>query len=455
MPKAPAPKKARPESSPGPMRKKRNILHDESKGCRVTKAGRMQCEGNTSKGKRCLSFELTLGARFCSTHALERETAENESAMYATSHGKKQCEGITKSSDKQCLSFEEQLGARFCKTHAYQDASQRLGRICCGHSQFNVPCSNYVPFPDSGPVRPPFCGQHILQSDSVRVERCQWSDEDRECCVRYIPISSDRYFCKEHMMHASSPKYQQRPITNVSDDILLAIMKYLKPEERVAFALASRACATLVKGWGERDLPVVWSSAVALEPVVISRAATASNFHLAVVPDATDWDVFVTRKGSVLSVPFFSTFSVASLAAIDAEYRRCTKLSRKCWDCMVPIGRNGKSQLGSNRLAMALHKISDDDVYAAVTNFPFLFQSIKPACCMVCSGDLQGWPVYHTCTNCRMRQKDILVRWCLVCHGHLGALRIARVFWQAQKSLSAPSRQSPAQSTRITFQSTS
>ena len=134
--------------------KKRKISYDESAGCRVSKSGRMQCEGIANSGKRCLSFEPTLGARFCNTHALKSAASDAQSAGRVTKNGRSRCEGITDTTiGKQCLCFEEKLGARFCRTHAYQEACQRLGCICCGQSpSTRVPCSKFVPLPDSGPV---------------------------------------------------------------------------------------------------------------------------------------------------------------------------------------------------------------------------------------------------------------------------------------------------------------
>ena len=384
------------EASVEVVGKKRKISYDESGGCRVTKNGRMQCEGIANSGKRCLSFEPTHGARFCSTHALSRTVVGDESG-HVTKDGRARCEGIINPRGKQCLYFEEKPGARFCKTHAYQEASQRLGRVCCGsyHDGYYfignlTPCSAFVPFPASGPVLPPFCSQHTNQAKSVRVERCQWSDENRACCFRYVPISSSQYFCKEHIVHAKCLRDRSRPITTMSDDLLMTIMDKLLPEERVAFALTSRASASLVKAWGTRDAYASWSSAAALEPIVLQKAPTAQKFTIVAGSDPTDWDVLITRKSTKKSVVPFSKFSVASLAALNTDFRHCMQSGTTCrrCGCSSRVDRWLTPRPDGPRVAMTLIRIEEDAIAKAKKQFPHLFQSTQAACCPLCSTEV-------------------------------------------------------------------
>jgi len=408
----------------------------------------MQCEGIANSGKRCLSFEPTHGARFCSTHALKAATSDDGSLGPVTMNGRRQCEGITNTiTSKQCLSFEEKPGARFCKTHAYQEACQRLGRKCYGYSlACRIPCHKFVPLPDSGPVLAPFCREHADLDRIVRLEQCQWSDEERVRCFRYVPESNERYFCDEHMVHANSEKYSDRPITTASDDILMLIIDNLKPIERVAFALASTSCANLVRAWGTRDMHASRSSAGSLEPIVISttlRSRFSGTWRFTLVADhSPNWDLVVTRKTLFQtdwsvdkSVHVFSTLSDDSLAALHTAYRRCMQsgMTPRC-RCATRVDHLMRPCADGDRVAMPL---TGPDLYELTRVrdlFPYLFHSKKPACCMICARAIKTVTKPAVCGDCRT-SKQMLIRWCTACHGNMEPLHLARMFWQTQKPL--------------------
>jgi len=423
--------------APSEVGKKRKIILDESKGCRITKSGRMQCEGIASGGKRCRSYEPTLGARFCSTHILQRSAIDNGSVGYVTEHGKRQCEGITNSSGKQCRFIQGKHGARFCHLHAYQHDSQKLGRVCCGIWANGKSCINLVPLPDSGPVLAPLCPSHTYQAKTLRMERCQWADEDGISCVRYLPTEStrQRYFCDQHMVHATSKKYSQRPVTTVPDDILMVIMDKLQPEERVAFALASKACASLVKAWGMRDQPATWSSAATLEPIVVVKICTAKKYSIFMGSDPADLDVVAARKASNPYVGVHRPFSAASLEALNTAYRGCmqSEVASTCPDCIARVDHRMQPRADGDRVSITLKSIWSL-IENARKEFPFLFKSTG-LFCMFCrdTGNMKDWGHLKLCAACKSRSKEMLAQWCTACHGRPRPLHLARMFWQTQK----------------------
>lgn len=396
----------------------------------MTKTGRMQCEGITNSGKRCLCFEPTRGARFCNTHALGRSTHGSGIVDQVTKCGTGRCEGITNYAGKQCLNYEERPGFRFCIHHAYQDASQKLGRICCGQWPGGDSCASFVPFPRSGPVLPPFCSKHANQIGYIRLERCQWSNEGRTPCFRYVSIDHTRYFCDTHMVHANSQRFSLRPITTVSDDILMTILDRLQPEERVAFALASKACAGLVRAWGRRDRPTTWASAATLEPIVVSKFSTAQSYYVLKGPRrSSHYVIHVVREARIASLPILSTFSMASLESLDTEHRRCAQPGKTptSLDCSSRI----TLLMAPSAVAMALKHIPIGSVVCVMKKqFPYLFKLTRSCQCMFCGVDTKS---AFLCQACTMGNKGLLVRWCTACHGSMRALHIARMFWQTQK----------------------
>ena len=155
-----------------------------------------------------------------------------------------------------------------------------------------------------------------------------------------------------------------------------------------------------------------------------------------------NWDLVMTEKRHRhtvrvdKSVRVLSTLSDAALASVQIVYQRCMQLGKAstCSDCASRVNSQMHRSAGGKYAAMTLIQGDSWPLYVARSDFPYLFQSKKSACCVFCAGARRSKDRSFVCGDC-VGKKELLVRWCTACHGKMGPLYLARMFWQTQKPL--------------------
>jgi len=358
------------------------------------------------------------------------------------------CQGFTKSG-KACGMHIRFAGKYpFCTLHEWQQQGSREDiRTCDGETKLGLPCKAQILY---GPMLgPAFCHLHREQKRvTSKFVCCFGKKSDGSRCHAYIEWKAPFFqFCTEHKGQAIS---MTCPLLNLPSDVGSMVISLLQPFERVSFALSSKACASFLKEWGQREqkeekLPSRYKSINLFGPHCTADQEQVHN-EIRSYPRQHKF-----LRASSHGQLFHYRIPPTELAETYEGDRLPDVAEKKHWVAKLPACSCGyKHQL--TEIHNHLHyRNRPSPMQKAIRTAPWLFNIasnwMKQAC-IACgtppSQTDKDWydgrygtsgknPEVFLCRACETRRQHIAIRWCAPCKGHIPSVTAcARAYWKAQ-----------------------